>query len=65
MKTRLLTTARALTGATPARPISAFTDEGLTEFTWSPDGRYLYFISETVSRDVVLITNFRSGGKTP
>jgi len=42
------------------RQLTRFSDPGLESFVWSDDGLILYYTRSTfVSRDVVLITNFR------
>jgi len=53
-------------GGGPAQQLTTLTGSGLFQFSWSPDGKSLYYIRhETLASDVVLISNFRADGRTP
>ena len=43
----------------PAKQLTNFTSGRIFDFDWSPDGKYLAMIRGTVSREVVMIRNFR------
>jgi Tol biopolymer transport system component len=54
-----------LAGGEPRR-LTDFTEPGLRDFRWSSDGSNLFYSwTRTVSRDVVLITNFLADRKAP
>ena len=56
--------ARSISGggrsrAAAARRVTAFTNDELVRYAWTADGRLFYTRWQTLSVDVVLITNFR------
>ena len=43
----------------PPKQITSFNSGRIFDFEWSPDGKFLAFIKGTLTRDIVLIRNFR------